>query len=100
MTDSPLPSRMAHILEGESLLNDATGLVCFSFAVVAALTGTFSLASAAGQFVLVAFGGILIGLLVAWAIGWLNQLLVSVLGRTCNSNYDQLTDAIYGLFIS
>ncbi|EMA4782228.1 Na+/H+ antiporter [Providencia rettgeri] len=79
--NSPLPSRMAHILEGESLLNDATGLVCFSFAVVAALTGTFSLASAAGQFVLVAFGGILIGLLVAWAIGWLNQFLVKRTGE-------------------
>lgn len=79
--NSPLPSRMAHILEGESLLNDATGLVCFSFAVVAALTGTFSLASAAGQFVLVAFGGILIGLLVAWVIGWLNQLLVKRTGE-------------------
>ncbi|ENY6785498.1 Na+/H+ antiporter [Providencia rettgeri] len=79
--NSPLLSRMAHILEGESLLNDATGLVCFSFAVVAALTGTFSLASAAGQFVLVAFGGILIGLLVAWAIGWLNQLLVKRTGE-------------------
>lgn len=79
--NSPLPSRMAHILEGESLLNDATGLVCFSFAVVAALTGTFSLASAAGQFVLVALGGILIGLLVAWAIGWLNQFLVKRTGE-------------------
>ncbi|ENL8516220.1 Na+/H+ antiporter [Providencia rettgeri] len=79
--NSPLPSRMAHILEGESLLNDATGLVCFSFAVVAALTGTFSLVSAAGQFVLVAFGGILIGLLVAWAIGWLNQFLVKRTGE-------------------
>ncbi|EJD6672061.1 Na+/H+ antiporter [Providencia rettgeri] len=79
--NSPLPSRMAHILEGESLLNDATGLVCFSFAVVAALTGTFSLVSAAGQFVFVAFGGILIGLLVAWAIGWLNQFLVKRTGE-------------------
>ncbi|HDN2510802.1 Na+/H+ antiporter [Providencia vermicola] len=79
--NSPLPSRMAHILEGESLLNDATGLVCFSFAVVAALTGTFSLASAAGEFVFVAFGGILIGLVVAWAIGWLNQFLVKRTGE-------------------
>ncbi|OAT50441.1 Sodium, potassium, lithium and rubidium/H(+) antiporter [Providencia heimbachae] len=79
--NSPLPSRMAHILEGESLLNDATGLVCFSFAVVAALTGTFSLVSAAGEFVFVAFGGILIGLLVAWAIGWLNQFLVKRTGE-------------------
>lgn len=54
---SPLPSRMVHILEGESLLNDATGLVCFSFAVTAALTGTFSLAAAGKTFVIVAGGG-------------------------------------------
>lgn len=79
--NSPLPSRMAHILEGESLLNDATGLVCFKFAVAAALTGTFSLTSATGEFALVAFGGILIGLLVAWVIGWLNQFLVKRTGE-------------------
>ena len=35
----PIPKRMMHILEGESLLNDATGLVCFRFAVAAVLTG-------------------------------------------------------------
>ncbi|HBO24585.1 MULTISPECIES: Na+/H+ antiporter [unclassified Providencia] len=79
--NSPLPSRMAHILEGESLLNDATGLVCFGFAVLAATTGVFSLVSAAGQFVVVAVGGILVGLLVAWAIGWLNQFLVKRTGE-------------------
>nr|VXZ82790.1 Sodium, potassium, lithium and rubidium/H(+) antiporter [Klebsiella pneumoniae] len=39
---SPLPSRMAHILEGESLLNDASGLVAFNFAIAAVLTGSFS----------------------------------------------------------
>src|SRR5690606_32104200 len=51
--NSPLPSRIGHILEGESLLNDATGLVCFSFAVTAALTGTFSLGKASLSFVMV-----------------------------------------------
>src|SRR6185312_10246955 len=40
----PIPKRLLHILEGESLLNDATGLVCFRFAVAAAVTGSFSLA--------------------------------------------------------
>ena len=39
---SPLPPRMAHILEGESLLNDASGLVAFNFAIAAVLTGSFS----------------------------------------------------------
>ncbi|MFP5454754.1 MAG: cation:proton antiporter, partial [Alphaproteobacteria bacterium] len=38
----PIPKRMMHILEGESLLNDASGLVCLRFAVAAALTGAFS----------------------------------------------------------
>lgn len=36
-----IPKRMMHILEGESLLNDATGLVCFQFAIAAVLTGIF-----------------------------------------------------------
>ncbi|UDG80942.1 Sodium, potassium, lithium and rubidium/H(+) antiporter [Candidatus Hartigia pinicola] len=79
--NAPLPSRMAHILEGESLLNDATGLVCFSFAVTAALTGTFSLILVTEQFFFVVFGGILIGLLVAGLIGWLNQCLVKRTGE-------------------
>src|SRR5690606_14738204 len=65
MTSStPLPSRLMHILEGESLLNDATGLVCFSFAVAAALTGEFSLGSASVSFLAVAGGGIVAGLAV------------------------------------
>lgn len=79
--NSPLPSRMTHILEGESLLNDATGLVCFSFAVAAALTGSFSIASATGQFLIVALGGAAIGLIVAGVIGRLNQFLVKRTGE-------------------
>lgn len=39
----PIPKRLMHILEGESLLNDASGLVCLRFAIAAMLTGTFSL---------------------------------------------------------
>lgn len=74
--DSPLPPRLMHILEGESLLNDATGLVCFSFAVTAALTGTFSLADASASFVLVAGGGVVVGVAVTWVIGRANRLLV------------------------
>lgn len=54
----PIPSRMMHILEGESLLNDASGLVCLRFAIAAALTGTFSLQDAAMNFLWVAFGGL------------------------------------------
>ena len=57
----PIPKRMLHILEGESLLNDATGLVCFRFAVAAVMTGGFSLASASLTFVWLVVGGIGIG---------------------------------------
>ncbi|OCJ05328.1 Na+/H+ antiporter [Rhizobium sp. AC44/96] len=64
----PIPNRLMHILEGESLLNDASGLVCMRFAVAAALTGTFSLVEASGTFVWVAVGGILIGVALAWVI--------------------------------
>lgn len=78
---SPLPSRLMHILEGEALLNDATGLVCFSFAVAAALTGQFSLASASVSFALVAGGGVLVGVGVTWLIGWLNRQLVRRAGE-------------------
>lgn len=58
----PIPKRLMHILEGESLLNDASGLVCFQFAVAAVLTGTFSLASASLTFLWVALVGLGLGL--------------------------------------
>jgi CPA1 family monovalent cation:H+ antiporter len=45
-----LPQRLSILLEGESLLNDATGLVLFRFAVAAALTGAFSASDALGSF--------------------------------------------------
>ncbi|MET0506244.1 MAG: cation:proton antiporter, partial [Luteibacter sp.] len=56
-----LPRRPMVLLEGESLLNDATGLVLFRFAVAAALTGVFSAQDAVISFAGLAFGGIAIG---------------------------------------
>jgi Na+/H+ antiporter len=58
------PRRLVAILEGESLVNDASGLVAYRFAVAAVLTGRFSVATAAGQFVLLAVGGVLVGVAV------------------------------------
>lgn len=57
----PIPKRLMHILEGESLLNDASGLVCFRFAVAAAMTGGFSLASASLTFLWLAAAGLAVG---------------------------------------
>jgi Na+/H+ antiporter len=62
----PVPRRLMHVLQGESLLNDASGLLCMRFAVVAALTGTFSLFDAVGTLFWVSIGGIAIGVAVTW----------------------------------
>lgn len=64
--DLPVPRRIIVILEGESLVNDATSFISFRFAVAAVLTGTFSLGQASLQFLLVAAGGIAVGLAVGW----------------------------------
>jgi hypothetical protein len=74
-SSSPIPKRLMHILEGESLLNDASGLVCFRFAVAAAMTGAFSLQTAALTFVWLVVAGIAAGvgltLVVTWrSAGW------------------------------
>lgn len=65
---TPIPIRMRRVLEGESLFNDASGLVCMRFAVAAALTGSFALSSALLSFLWVALGGLAIGTAVTWLI--------------------------------
>lgn len=62
-----LPRRLKILLEGESLLNDATGLVLFRFAIAAGVTGTFSAGAAVGQFLLLALGGAAVGCAVGFA---------------------------------
>jgi len=58
---------MLHILEGESLLNDASGLVCLRFAIAAALSGSFSPGNAALTFGWTALAGAALGAGVTWA---------------------------------
>lgn len=60
-----MPRHIVTILEGESLVNDASGLVIYKLAIAAVLTGTFSLADASSEFALVSVGGVLIGILLA-----------------------------------
>lgn len=81
----PIPSRMMHILEGESLLNDASGLVCLRFAIAAALTGTFSLQDAALNFLWVALGGIAVGVGLTWAVGKTKNWISRSLGEDSGS---------------
>jgi CPA1 family monovalent cation:H+ antiporter len=63
-----VPRRAIAIVEGESLVNDGTALVLFKFAVAAVVTGSFSLISAAGDFVWTVLGGIAVGLVIGRVI--------------------------------
>jgi CPA1 family monovalent cation:H+ antiporter len=82
---APIPKRLMHILEGESLLNDASGLVCFRFAVAAATTGAFSLANASLTFVWLVAGGIGAGVLTTLAITWTQRWLFRHFGEPAGS---------------
>jgi CPA1 family monovalent cation:H+ antiporter len=66
-----LPPRIAVLLEGESLVNDATGLVLYRFAVAAALTGAFDAGQAAVSFVSLALGGVVAGIAFGWLVTFL-----------------------------
>ncbi len=70
-----VPSRIQTVLGGESLVNDATALVAYQFAVVAMVTGSFSLGEASLRFVFVGFGGVALGLLVGLIMRWVQGRL-------------------------
>lgn len=71
-----LPTTMRHVLEGEALMNDSTGLVAFKFAIIAVLSGAFSLVNASISFVLISIGGIITGLVVAWGFGLVRRKII------------------------
>jgi len=82
-----VPHRIESILEGESLVNDATALVALQFAIAASMTGKFSLGGAAGRFLIVAIGGVAFGLVIGFIMRWVQghlddppvQIMVSLL---------------------
>ena len=61
-----VPKRMTSVLEGESLLNDASSLIIFRFALIAVATGQFVWYDAALSFSWMLVGGVGVGLLVGW----------------------------------
>jgi monovalent cation/hydrogen antiporter len=63
-----LPRRLVALIEGESLVNDGTALVAYKFAVVAVVSGSFSMSEAAGSFALSVVGGIAVGLGVGFVV--------------------------------
>ncbi len=70
-----LPRRIVTVIEGESMVNDATGLVIYRFAVAAVVTGSFELSQVGLQFIIVSLGGLLIGFVIAWPVAWLHRHL-------------------------
>lgn len=76
-----IPPRLQHILEGESLLNDASGLVCLRVAVGVVVTGSFSLVHASGLFVWLAACGIACGVAMTLLVGFLKGRLTRWLGE-------------------
>lgn len=63
-----LPKGLMSILEGESLLNDAAGIVSFKIALAAIITGTFSLSRSSREFFITAIGGMVLGILIGLII--------------------------------
>src|SRR5689334_2000725 len=70
-----VPARLQAVLSGESLVNDATALVAYQVAVVAMVTGQFSLRAAGLRFIFAGVGGVLFGLLVGYAMRWVHRRL-------------------------
>ncbi len=70
-----VPPRLRALIEGESLVNDGTGLTAYKVALAAATTGTFSLLKATGQLAGVVVGGVAIGLAIGWAAARLRRRL-------------------------
>jgi Na+/H+ antiporter len=70
-----VPRRLVSLIEGDSMVNDASALVAYKIAVAVAVGGSFSLGEALLQFVGGALGGIAIGLAVGFVIAWIRKRL-------------------------
>ena len=75
-----MPPHTMHVLEGESLRNDASGLVALKFAIAATLTGVFSWTQVTREFLWIALGGLGIGALVGWGFSYLREAVTRRLG--------------------
>lgn len=71
-----LPDSVLHLVSGESLINDASGLVAFRYALAAVLTGTFSLAAASGNFIYIGVIGIILCVVLSRLLDSIQELLL------------------------
>lgn len=77
VTRGRLPVPLMRLLQGESLMNDASGLVTFKFALAAAITGVFSILDASVTFFVVALGGLTVGAVMSWLLGQLRGWMIN-----------------------
>ena len=75
-----MPEKTMHVLEGESLLNDASGLVALKFAIAATLTGMFSWSAVAKDFTWMAVGGLGVGVALGWGFSTARDAITRRLG--------------------
>ena len=88
-----LTHRQEMLLSGESLINDASGVVAFQFSVAAAVTGTFSLIDAAGSFTVFFVGGVAMGIVIGFVFSSINAMLgrLGYVDTVANVLYEVLT---------
>ena len=88
-----LTHRQEMLLSGESLINDASGVVAFQFSVAAAVTGTFSLIDAAGSFTVLFVGGVAMGIVIGFVFSSINAILgrLGYVDTVANVLYEVLT---------
>lgn len=88
-----MPSQIMHILQGEALLNDATGLVSFKFALAAMLTGVFSLSVTTLSLFIISLGGLTVGVILTY-------LFIALLGQlTVKNNHETTTENLLLLLL-
>ncbi|GAB5058143.1 sodium:proton antiporter [Companilactobacillus alimentarius] len=72
-----IPDKLMHLINGESLINDASGLICFKYGVAATVTGAFSLKNATVDFFYISIVGALVGALMIWIFNGIRLYLIN-----------------------
>ena len=92
-----IPKRQASVLKGELLLNDASGIVSFQFAIAAVVTGSFSLVDAGVDFLVEFVGGLLLGILLGLLGNWVVKRARSI--GVENTNFHVLFEVLIPFLI-
>ncbi|CAJ1194262.1 sodium:proton antiporter [Companilactobacillus crustorum] len=72
-----IPDKLMHLISGESLINDASGLICFKYGVAATVTGAFSLQNATIDFFHISIVGALVGAAMIWIFNGVRLYLIN-----------------------